>query len=119
MTRIRWLARAAMVVAATHSTSATAEQISASEAIEKIEARDVATVSFVFGIYTGIYRANESLLSSHKPSFYCPPPTFVADGPDVIDILERLVDRFPAFKQQPVGVVMLAALISVFPCPGY
>ena len=107
-----------MVVAATLSTSATAEKISVSEAIEKIESRDEATVSFVFGIYTGIYRANESLNSNHKPSLYCPPATFVADGPNVIDILERFVDRFPAFKQQPVGVVMLDALVSVFPCPG-
>src|SRR5271170_2437019 len=69
-----------MVVAATLSTSATAEQISASDAIEKIESRDEATVSFVFGIYTGIYRANESLIASHKPSIYCPPTIFVADG---------------------------------------
>jgi hypothetical protein len=37
-----------MVLAATLSTSATAEQISASDAIEKIESRDEATVSFVF-----------------------------------------------------------------------
>ena len=106
-----------MVVAATLSTSATAEQISASDAIEKIESRDEATVSFVFGIYTGIYRANESLISSHKPSLYCPPTIFVADGPNVIDILESFVNRFPASKQQPVGVVMLDALVSVFPCP--
>src|ERR1700722_6980285 len=108
---------AVMIVAAMLSTSAIAEQISASEAIEKIEARDAATVSFVFGIYTGIYRANESLISSHKPSFYCEPPAFVADGPKVIDILEDFVTRFPAVKQQPVGVVMLDALVSVFPCP--
>src|SRR5277367_6683771 len=77
-----------MVVAATLSTSATAEKISASEAIEKIESRDEATVSFVFGIYTGIYPANESLTSSNKPSLYCPPTIFVADGPNVIDILD-------------------------------
>jgi hypothetical protein len=109
VTEIRWPACAAMVVAATLSTSATAEQISASDAIEKIESRDEATVSFVFGIYTGIYRANE---------LYCPPTIFVADGPNVIDILENFVNRFPAFKQQPVGVVMLDALVSVFPCPG-
>jgi hypothetical protein len=107
VTEIRWLACAAMVMAATLSTSATAEQISASDAIEKIESRDEATVSFVFGIYTGIYRANESLISSHKPYLYCPPTIFVADGPNVIDILESFVNRFPAFKQQPVGVVML------------
>ena len=116
MTGIRWAARAAITVAAMLSTSATAEQILASEAIEKIEARDEATVAFVFGVYTGIYRANSSLISSHKLSLYCPPPTFVADGPNVIDILERFVDRFPASKQQPVGVVMLDALVSVFPC---
>jgi hypothetical protein len=66
MTEIRWPACAAMVVAATLSTSATAEKISTSEAIGKIESRDEATVSFVFGIYTGIYRANESLISNHK-----------------------------------------------------
>ena len=83
-----------------------------------IESRDEATVSFVFGIYTGIYRANESLISSHKPSLYCPPTIFVADGPNVIDMLESFVNRFPTFKQQPVGVVMLDALVSVFPCPG-
>ena len=118
MTRIRWPACAAMAVAATLSTSARAEQISASEAIEKIESRDEATVAFVFGIYTGIYRANESLISRHKPSFYCPPPAFVADGPKVIDILEDFVNRFPEAKQQPVGVVMLDALVSVFPCSG-
>jgi hypothetical protein len=118
MTEIRWPACAAMVVAATLSTSATAEKISTSEAIGKIESRDEATVSFVFGIYTGIYRANESLISSHKPSLYCPPTIFVADGPNLIDILESFVNRFPAFKQQPVGVVMLDALVSVFPCPG-
>ena len=116
MTEIRWAACAAMVVAATLSTSATAEQISASDAIEKIESRDEATISFVFCIYTGIYRANESLISSHKPSLYCQPTTFVADGPNVIDILESFVNRFPEFKQQPVGVVMLDALVSVFPC---
>jgi hypothetical protein len=44
-----------VVVAATLSTSATAEQISASEAIEKIDSHDEATISFVFGVYTGIY----------------------------------------------------------------
>ena len=71
---------------------------------------------FCFGIYTGIYRANESLISSHKPSLYCPPTIFVADGPNLIDILESFVNRFPAFKQQPVGVVILDALLSVFPC---
>ena len=87
-----------MVVAATLSPSATAEQISASEAIEKIESLDESTISFVFGIYTGIYRANESLISSHKPSLYCPPTIFVADGPNVIDILESFVNRFPTFK---------------------
>jgi hypothetical protein len=85
VTEIRWAACAAMVVAATLSTSATAEKISVSEAIEKIESRDEATVSFVFGIYTGIYRANESLIANHKPSLYCPPTIFVADGPNVID----------------------------------
>src|SRR5271163_4073270 len=106
-----------MVVAATLSTSATAEKISASEAIEKIQSRDEATISFVFGIYTGIYRANESLISSHRPSLYCQPTIFVADGPNVIDILESFANRFPASKQQPVGVVMLDALVSVFPCP--
>jgi hypothetical protein len=116
MTGIRWAARAAITLAAMLSTSATAEQISTSEAIEKIEARDVATVAFVFGIYTGIYRANSSLISGHKPSLYCPPPTFVADGPNVIDILERFVDRLPASKQQPVCVMMLDALVSAFPC---
>ena len=105
-----------MVVAATLSTSATAEQISASEAIEKIESLDESTISFVFGIYTGIYRANESLISIHRPSLYCQPTIFVADGPNVIDILVSLVNRFPAFKQQPVGVVMLDALVSVFRC---
>jgi hypothetical protein len=89
---IRWPACAAMAVAATLSTSATAEKISASDAIEKIESRDEATVSFVFAIYTGIYQANESLISSHKPSLYCPPSIFV--------------------------VVMLDALVSVFPYPG-
>ena len=114
----RWPAWAAMVVAATISTSAIAEKISASEAIEKIASRDEATISFVFGVYTGIYRANESLISNHKPSLYCPPTIFVADGPNVIDILESFVNRFPAFKQQPVGVVMLDALVSVFPYPG-
>ena len=118
MTAIWLPACAAMVVAATLSTSATAEKISASEAIEKIESRDEATVSFVFGVYTEIYRANESLISSHRPSLYCQPTIFVADGPNVIDILESFVNRFPAFKQQPVGVVMLDALVSVFPCPG-
>jgi hypothetical protein len=117
VTEIRWPACAAMVVAAMLSTSAIAEHISASEAIEKIDSRDEATISFVFGVYTGIYRANESLISSHKPSIYCPPTIFVADGPNVIDILESFVNRFPAFKQQPVGVVMLDALVSVFPCP--
>ena len=116
MIGIWWAARAAITVGALLSTSATAEQISASEAIDKIEARDEATVAFVFGIYTGIYRANSSLISGHKPSLYCPTPTFVADGPNVIDILEHFVDRFPASKQQPVGVVMLDALVSVFPC---
>ena len=116
MTEIRWPACAVIVVAATLSTSTIAEKISASGAIEKIESRDEATVSFVFGIYTGIYRANESLISSHKPSLYCPPTILVADGPNVIDILENFVNRFPAFKQQPVGVVMLDALVSVFPC---
>ena len=118
MIEIRWPACAAMVVAATLSTSASAEKISASDAIEKIESRDEATVSFVYGVYTGIYRANESLISNHKQSFYCPPQTFVADGPNIIDMLEDFVNRFPAFKQQPVGVVMLDALVSVFPCPG-
>jgi hypothetical protein len=116
MTGIRWPARAAITVAAMLSTYATAEQIPASEAIEKIEARDEATVAFVFGIYTGIYRANSRLSSSHKPSLYCPPTIFVADGPNVVDILERFVDRFPASKQQPVGVVMLDALVSTSPC---
>jgi hypothetical protein len=47
VTEIRWPACGAMVVAATLSTSAIAEQISASETIEKIESRDEATVSFV------------------------------------------------------------------------
>jgi hypothetical protein len=47
-----------MILVATLSTSAIAEHISASEAIEKIESRDEATISFVFGVYTGIYRAN-------------------------------------------------------------
>jgi hypothetical protein len=61
VTEIRWPACAAMVVAATLSTSAMAEQISVLEAIGKIESRDEATISFVFGIYTGLYRANESL----------------------------------------------------------
>jgi hypothetical protein len=118
-TWIRWPAVALMMaVAATLSTSATAEKISASEAIEKIESRDEPTISFVFGIYTGIYRANESLIAKHQPSLYCPPTIFVADGPNVIDILESFVNRFPASKQQPVGVVMLDALVSVFPCPG-
>jgi hypothetical protein len=107
-----------MVTAAMLSTSAAAEQISASEAIDKIETRDVATVSFVYGIYTGIYRANESLIASHRPSLYCQPPTFVADGLNIVDILESFVNRFPAIKQKPVGEVMLDALISVFPCPG-
>ena len=106
-----------MVVAATLSTSATAEQISASDAIEKIKSRDEATISFVFGVYTGIYRANKSLISNHRSSLYCQPTVFVADGPNVIDILESFVNRFPAFKQQPVGVVMLDALVSLFPLP--
>ena len=105
-----------MVVAATLSTSAIAEKISASEIIDKTNSRDEASISFVFGVYTGIYRANESLLSNHRPSLYCPPTIFVADGPNVIDILESFVNRFPAFKQQPVGVVILDALLSVFPC---
>jgi hypothetical protein len=107
-----------MVAAAMLSTSAGAEQISASEAIEKIEARDESTVAFIFGIYTGVFRANESLISNHKPPFYCPPATFVADGPNVIDILEHFVAKFPAFKPGPVGAVMLDALVSAFPCPG-
>jgi hypothetical protein len=119
MVTVFWrFASAALVGAAMLSTPAIAEKISASEALEKIEAQDEPTVTFVYGIYTGIYRANESLISDHKPSLYCPPSTFVADGVNIIDILENFVNRFPAFKQQPVGVVMLDALINVFPCPG-
>jgi hypothetical protein len=104
VTEIRWPACAAMVVAATLSTSAIAEQISASKAIKKIESRDEATVSFVFGIYTGIYRANESLSSSHKPSLYCPLTNFCCR-------------RTKCNRYFLVDVVMLDALVSVFPCP--
>jgi hypothetical protein len=87
-----------MVVAATFSTSATAEQISASDAIEKIESRDEATVSFVFSIYAGIFRANESLNSSHKPSIYYQTTIFVADGPNVIDIFREFRKSVPCVQ---------------------
>jgi hypothetical protein len=74
-------------------------------------------VPFVFGIYTGIYIGQtKNLISSHKPSIYCPPTIFVADGPNVIDIFESFVNRSPAFEQQPVGDEMLDELVIVFPC---
>lgn len=60
---------------------------------------------------------NAKLKNEGQKPMFCQPPTLAITAEQASDILARYSEKKPHFKDFPFGLVLLAALIDVFPCP--
>jgi hypothetical protein len=114
--RVQWIGASLILGAALSTPVGAAKPPSASEAIQKLRANDPADELYVLGVMAGAGAANAYLNSQGKPMLYCQPGGLAITAPQAGDILERLVEKFPATKDIPVYTELLDALIDVFPC---
>jgi hypothetical protein len=67
----------------------------------------------------GISWVNVDLKTKHQRQLYCQPGKLSLTGEQLIDMLQKHVQEVPIAADYPFGLMLLEALIKVFPCsPG-
>jgi hypothetical protein len=116
----QWLSGAAMILGAVLSTPAAAAQTSAAEAVEgisaedaiaKFKANDPNVAVYVVGIKSGFEWANVWV------RLYCQPVRMALTADQAVSITEQFLEGHKPQKGGPLGMVMLNALVDLFPCP--
>ncbi len=112
--KVQWLGAA--ILSAALSTPAAAEPPSASETVAKIKAGAPVESLFVVGLLVGMGAVNAYIKGRGNPPLYCQPENLSVTAPQAGDILERYLKKIPGNKNTSVDIVLLYALIDVFPC---
>ncbi|MGE3757737.1 MAG: Rap1a/Tai family immunity protein [Pseudobdellovibrionaceae bacterium] len=73
-------------------------------------------MSFFVGTQNGRSWANTQLAYDKMPLVYCVPPKMGLTGEQVLDVLKRHLEEVPTDKNFPVGLALLRAMRSTFPC---
>jgi hypothetical protein len=90
--------------------------MSAQTAIDKYKGSDPNTWLFINGIQQGMEWYNSYLQVIGETPAYCPPQKVALTVDQIVDITERYLEEHGKSKQDPIGLMLLTALIDAFPC---
>jgi hypothetical protein len=96
--------------------SPTIAEMSAQVAIEKHKRNDPNTWLFVNGMEQGMDWYNTQLEYVGGKQLYCAPGKLALTVDQILGIVERYLDKHGTIRKDPVGAVLLTALIETFPC---
>jgi hypothetical protein len=86
-------------------------------AAQAVVARDQEDVQLmVHSLGEGYGWANVALILRHQSPLYCAPPERVITHEQHVNILAAFVKERPEHGSRPVGLVLLRALATTFPC---
>lgn len=80
-------------------------------------AGDAVARVYIHGVADGLnmYNAREALEGGHN-QFFCPPDDTALASDQLVDIMQRFLDKSPKMKSQRVYGVLFFALRDAFPC---
>ena len=101
-------------------TSAMAEEDinTALRAYDTATPTDRKTAEIVFAnTQNGIWWANAVLIYKKQPPLFCPPDNWAAlPGPQVIEMVRRIVNENPELGKLPYGLVIMRTIALTYPC---
>ena len=79
---------------------------------ERLMRKDPSSITYIFGVYDAI-----QIVQYHgggSDQYFCAPPGVT--GIQLVEGVQSFLDTEPAMREFPAGILVLRALISMFPC---
>lgn len=71
---------------------------------------------YLHGIGCGIGWVNSSLEQDNQKPYFCPPRNLIITEDDEVQMLNEYIDDHPEAAKYPIGLLLLQAYRSAFPC---
>ncbi|WP_297799527.1 hypothetical protein [uncultured Brevundimonas sp.] len=71
---------------------------------------------YISGVENGFKWANASAELTHGVKLYCAPPELALTEDQIVSILDRYIEKESPEDSDPLGMILMFALMDVFPC---
>jgi hypothetical protein len=71
---------------------------------------------YLSGVGVGYQYANMAVTAVQKQPIYCPPKNFSLNSDNLIEILEKQLEKSPGSDAAPIEPALFLGLVNTFPC---
>ena len=79
---------------------------------ERLQRKDATAIAYIFGVYDAIQIVQYH--GSAADQYFCAPPGVT--GIQLVEGVRNFIEAEPAMRDFPAGILVLRALIAMFPC---